>query len=340
MAPWAHNAPFGMVNVSGQTNGKVQPISVETGTLKPAERFDFLNDVYARERLILAPRRPIGSAISAGTTLWEVGALRYARTFSSGHIGRRVKDRTTSFLAIRKHFTGGCHSWAEDGYFATEPGDIIMTLNTVDGVHACQALDTTNIALPLDALNVDFSTFQTTQILRADSLANRLLSVGMEAWTAGLRSASPGDVEALERDIISLVNHVLGSSFATEDCDNDVARMRARAMRTYIQDKLFTDALSVQHICDTFGASRASVYREFAPDGGVQRYMTRLRLQKALFLLSSSPLQRGAITDVAHQLGYDDPSVFSRAFRAQFGFSPSDAVALHYPSSLRAVTPA
>lgn len=322
--------------MTGQTNGKLLPISVETGSLKPTERFDFLNDVYARERLILAPRRPIGSAISAGTTLWELGALRYARTFSSGHIGRRVKDKTTSFLAIRKHFTGGCHSWAEDGYFATEPGDIIMTLNTVDGVHACQALDTTNIALPLDVLNVDFSTFQTTQILRANSLANRLLSVGMDAWTAGLSSLSRSDVGALERDIISLVNHVLGSTFGTEDCENDIARVRAKAMRTYIQDKLFSDKLNVSHICETFGASRASLYREFAPDGGVQRYMTRLRLQRALFLLSSSPPQRGAISDVAYQLGYDDPSVFSRAFRGQFGFSPSDAVALHDPSSLRA----
>lgn len=307
----------------------LKPISVKTGALNPNERFDFLNDIYARERLILAPKRPLGNSITAGSSLWEVGSLRYALTFSSGHIGRRVREKSSAVLAIRKHFTGGCHSWSEDGYFVTQPGDIIVTLNTVDGVHACGKLYTTNLALPLDVLDLDFK--RTTQILPAGTLGNRLLSVGMEAWTQELESMSGRGVELLEKEIISLVNHVLGTSGRAE-ADGDLEPVRAKAMRRYVEEHLFSDDLGVEQICDRFGASRASVYRAFSAEGGVRRYASNLRLRKALFLLNESPPRRGAISDVAAQLGYDDPLRFSKVFRAHFGFPPSDVLALKDPT--------
>jgi len=322
-------------SLGNKASKTLAPISVDTGVLAPKERFDFLNDVYARERLILAPRQPIGTVVSAGTTLWEVGSLRYALTHSSGHIGRRVKDNKTSFLAIRKHFTGGCHSWSDDGYFATQPGDIIVTLNTVDGVHACTDLDTTNLALPLDVLDFDANALKTTLILPANSLGNRLLSIAMEAWTEELRSIKRDALGRLEQDIISLVNHVLGPSLRPEETPDSVAAARGKAMRRYLQENALSASVDVADLSKTFGASRASIYREFAPEGGVQKYVAALRLRKALILLNASPATRGVVGRVSAQIGYEDPLHFSRAFRKHFGFSPSEALALQDPSPRR-----
>ena len=303
------------------------PISVNSNGLRPGERFDFLNDIYSKERLVLAPRRPIGTSISAGTTLWEVGDLRYALTFSSGHLGRRVRDRTSAVLALRQHHTGGCHSWSDDGYFVTRPGDILVTLNTVDGLHACQDLETTNIAIPVDLLDIDFTSFGTTKVLPAGTLGNRLLSAGIDTWTTALRSSTLDNVPQMESEIVSLCNHVLAYC-GPETEDDATAAARAAAIRKYIDDNALGEDLSIDRICKLFGASRASVYRAFAQEGGVHRYALKVRLRRGLFMLSSMPSERGAVSAVAARLGYDDPSQFSKAFRAQFGFSPTDALAL------------
>jgi two-component system response regulator YesN len=48
-------------------------------------------------------------------------------------------------------------------------------------------------------------------------------------------------------------------------------------------------------------------------------YLNRYRIKEAKALLS----QTGAsITEIAAQVGFDDPAYFSRAFRKQVGFSP------------------
>jgi len=163
-------------------------------------------------------------SISAGTRLWQLGDVLYARTSSSGHLGRRVKNTGTPFLALRKHFKGNGHSWWEDGYFPTQPCDSLMTLNTADGVHSCIDLDTNNIALPVDLLDVDVSKLPKTYILTAASLGNRLLSVGMDAWTNALERLPAQNAPKLAAQVVSLINHVLGAALQTDDIEETAAR--------------------------------------------------------------------------------------------------------------------
>lgn len=306
----------------------LRPMSVTTGVLAPKERFDFLNDVYARERLVLAPRRSTGGSISAGSSLWQVGSVRYALTHSSGHIGRRVKGKGPVFLAIRQHHTTGCHSWAEDGYFVTRPGDILVTTNSADGFHSCVDLKSTNIALPIEMVEIDPRAFVSTQIIRVGTLANTLLSIAMENWTKRLQHLPRDSAGLLQGEIISLISHVFNYSTDEVRKDPSYARMRGQAIRRFIDENLFEGNLDVDEISRSFGVSRSSIYREFANDGGVRRYVMLSRLRKALFLLSNSPSKRGAVGKVAHHLGYSDTFAFSKAFRNHFGFSPSEALAI------------
>ena len=305
---------------------KIKEISVNTDQLRQQERFDFLNDVYAREGLILAPRRPIGTSVSAGTRLWQVGEAKLALTYSSGHIGKRIRDKGALFLGIRKHKTGGCHSWSDDGYFATQAGDILLTVNTVDGLHACRDLDTVNLVLPAELFEIDYSAFQTTQILPAASIGNRLISAAMEAWVAELDHPTGRDPSSIERDMVSLVNHVLSHAVPTQDSDESVAQFRGDAMRRYLDENLLSDEINAAELSKLFGASRASVYREFASDGGVRRYIAKKRLTRALFLLQKTPARRGVIGWIGLEVGFSDPLLFSRAFKEHFGFTPSDVL--------------
>ncbi len=306
----------------------IHPLKVDTLHVDPNERFDFLNDIYAREKLILAPNRALKKEVSAGSTLWDIGSLRFAVTHSSGHIGRRIRSDKAPVLAIRQHFRGGCHSWAEDGHYVTRPGDMIVTINTVDGIHACNDLGTVNIVIPLEALEFDWRLLKTTFVLPANALGNRLLTVAIDQWRRELEHFSQERADQMWKEIVGLVNHVLRTDQRTLNENEICLNLRGRAMRRYINDHLMDQTLDVGVICRFFGTSRASVYRAFAEEGGLRQYIVRRRLRKAMTLLGANEDPRGRVSAVAAQVGYDDPLHFSRAFFDYFGFRPSELLSL------------
>ncbi|WP_040863142.1 helix-turn-helix transcriptional regulator [Nocardia niigatensis] len=60
------------------------------------------------------------------------------------------------------------------------------------------------------------------------------------------------------------------------------------------------------------------------------QFQKQIRLQQARLLLMS---QAHDITAIAHQVGYDSPSQFSREYRRMFGAAPSrDTPAGHRPN--------
>jgi AraC-like DNA-binding protein len=100
--------------------------------------------------------------------------------------------------------------------------------------------------------------------------------------------------------------------------EGDALVARARA---WIEEHLFAPfaiAALVRH-CH---ASESTVLRAFRRELGVapSAYARRRRLEEAHQLLESG---RYAVTEVAARVGYDNPSAFAAAFRAQFGAAPS-----------------
>ncbi len=69
------------------------------------------------------------------------------------------------------------------------------------------------------------------------------------------------------------------------------------------------------------GLSRTRLYEVFEPEGGVARAIQRERL-RAVRRAMADPADRRPIARLAEDLGMPDPSVFSRAFRREFGETP------------------
>jgi AraC-like DNA-binding protein len=81
---------------------------------------------------------------------------------------------------------------------------------------------------------------------------------------------------------------------------------------------------TVRAFAKTAGMSRSTFAERFTRTVGESplRYLSRWRLTLAADLLRSSGLK---VTEVAYRCGYASDAAFSRAFKAHFGYAPSEA---------------
>ena len=100
------------------------------------------------------------------------------------------------------------------------------------------------------------------------------------------------------------------------------ATLKDKARRCILQN-LRSHNLGPNMLCRELGMSRSSVYRLLEAEGGVARYIQRHRLAES-FAQLSDPSNTKPIFAIAGELGMLDPPSFSRAFRQQFGMSPTD----------------
>ncbi len=98
------------------------------------------------------------------------------------------------------------------------------------------------------------------------------------------------------------------------DCINNV--------KLYIREHI-NEPLSREILAEIAGFSIPHFHRIFTAQTGenIAAYVRRLRLERA-----ARKLRMGAvdITEVALAAGYDSHAAFGKAFRQQFGLSPSD----------------
>jgi AraC-like DNA-binding protein len=130
----------------------------------------------------------------------------------------------------------------------------------------------------------------------------RLTSVTSSLVTACV-IPSPGNAEAAMEPVASLLAyralHVVRCNMASSEFDT-------------------------KQLCRLLAVSRSKLYRIFRYHGGVARFINRERLRDALRRLSD-PANPQGIRSTAHDVGFEDHSTFSRAFRREFGYSPREA---------------
>lgn len=96
--------------------------------------------------------------------------------------------------------------------------------------------------------------------------------------------------------------------------------------RQCVQDNLRNHALDVNFILRNLGVSRSRLYRLFEASGGIMHYIQKRRLLAAHKVIAD-PLSGQRIFEVAEDFCFNDAAEFSRAFRREFSYSPSDVKA-------------
>lgn len=105
------------------------------------------------------------------------------------------------------------------------------------------------------------------------------------------------------------------------------ARAAVRAVmfsqaKRYINTHLDDETLSAETLLNTLNLPRATLYRLFEHEGGVEAYIRNRRLRAAAFDLVKHP--QLSITEVAYSLGFKNLPDFTRAFKRTYDLSPSD----------------
>jgi AraC-like DNA-binding protein len=94
--------------------------------------------------------------------------------------------------------------------------------------------------------------------------------------------------------------------------------------RRYINENLQSPQLAPEQLSRALGVSRRRLYQLFERYGGVAHYIRGRRLTSCHAAIVN-PLETRQIQAIAYDHGFPDPAMFSRLFRAEFGYSPSEA---------------
>jgi len=119
--------------------------------------------------------------------------------------------------------------------------------------------------------------------------------------------------------------------------NGEIGRVNLERARQAVRGNLKSPSLSPSSLGAIVGISRSALYRLFEHIGGVGQYIQQQRLLAAYSALSD-PANRQSIQSVSASFCFKDASTFSRAFKREFGQSPSDvraAAASGIPGSPR-----
>jgi len=129
---------------------------------------------------------------------------------------------------------------------------------------------------------------------------------------------------SVNASMILLAGSLSKLSDSNEDARQVLREGMRRLVRRHIERHLTSEQLSPEQIAAAMNLSRASLYRLFQGDGGVNAYVQGRRLDKCFDELLWSTGSRIGVAEVAYRYGFSSESVFSRAFRRRFGLSPRE----------------
>jgi AraC-like DNA-binding protein len=153
----------------------------------------------------------------------------------------------------------------------------------------------------------------------------RLLGDYLLLLERSLANISPEDRPRLTSAIEAMVKAcIVPSPDRVAAAESQIHLSRLEQVRRTVRRHLRSPALGPDMLCRQLGTSRSQLYRLLETESGVARYIQRQRLLAAHAALCDVSNTK-PIATIADELCFADASSFSRAFRHEFGMSPSDA---------------
>lgn len=264
--------------------------------------------------------------------IWLAGPVLFARNVGDGHLllreARHLASNPGHYMKLQIFDQPGAVLFRPDDTDELDPGSIHLIdqsrsyrqqmpcggNHTVFLPHALLGLKPGSAAyIRFDAASPEGSFLARSTQALFDQLPR---------MTVGHSSGVAGAYAGLVRSLIDWRLARLGGE--------GVREVRLDAARRYIEANLHDPNLRLDDVLRAVGASRATIFRDFAPVGGLARYLRERRLDHAYRALSMSNPQRGIVGMVAEASGFQSTADLSRTFQRRFGLAPTDVVGQWY----------
>jgi AraC-like DNA-binding protein len=157
-----------------------------------------------------------------------------------------------------------------------------------------------------------------------DAPLGYLLGDYMLALERHLPVVTEGDFPRLTSAVGAMVAAAIApSTERSATAKSQIELGRKERVRQAVRRHLRTPTLEPKTLSRLVGISRSNLYRLFEDLGGVARYIQRERLLEAHAILSD-PERTQSISAIAEDLCFAEASSFSRTFKREFGYSPSE----------------
>lgn len=295
----------------------VDPLVITTNDLPPGDQFERWRQTLASVVDLRLDNEGQGG-FPASQSVWDFGSMAFTvaelpgggRVRSWRHLKRNPLDHWCLVLLAPRRGRAPLEirSLARPFEAAADGDEAVLSLYMPRDLFpkGAPALDRLQEHIPEGPLTALLSDY----IL---SLRNRL--PGMVA------SELPGVAEATRQLIAACL---VPEAQAIETSEEAIRVSIIDRARRVVRQNLARPDFGPLHLGRALGMSRSRLYRQFEPLGGVTRYIRRQRLLAAHAALSD-PLDLRPVISIAESVGFTDASSFSRAFRDEFGYSPSDA---------------
>ena len=181
-----------------------------------------------------------------------------------------------------------------------------------------------------DELLKDFLTSQQVQIPQMTEELGAQVSPMSDRLVAYCWSLSPyfNDPSQVNPGLLRL--KVMELLYNVMDCSKNIFRQMLQLRQPVktdihrVVEENYTSPISLDELAYLSGRSLSSFKREFQDIYGESptRWIREKRLSKAQQMLRSSSL---SVADVAYSLGFENPTHFSRIFKQQYGYAPSQS---------------
>jgi AraC-like DNA-binding protein len=305
----------------------VTPATFGTQSLRQRDQLPAWQEWFA-PLFDISPVEPAGEGFAARNTVWSLGDISISRVLAPAVHVKRAKanlakapidhwvltyctEGTTKIQTPRGEFeaAGGVPFLWSFG----EPFESKRT--RVDRIQIMMSRDAFHDLAPL----LDMARGAALGTPWGGLLGDYILTV--ERWLPSMQASDMPRLNAAVRNMVAacIAPSVEHAVLAREEIDCGLLERIRRA----IQAQLQSPQLNPAALCKILGISRSRLYRLFERTGGVASYIQRQRLLGICSLLSDPSNQR-SIAAIAADFCFEDASSFSRAFRQEFGCTPSD----------------
>lgn len=299
---------------------------------RPREALDYFHE-EVRPLYDIYPTAATPPDWNVDLRAWQLDDLLFSKVRTDAHGARRdkthLRQAPSEFVRLRISYDSstlvnhdGVPLRLESGALQLVDFNREMELIVPDG-------EQISVFIPHAAIGYDTGRHPASLRFGIETGSGLVLHRSLMALMETLPHLRQDEAPALARGFAGLLQGLVSGALESHD-ENSIQAARSSAMRQYLDERLADPTLGLETLTSAFGASRATIYRDFASFGGIERYIAGRRLEMAFRNLAQSPPRRGAVSAIAEAWGFTSIHHFSRLFRTRFGVPPGEVVGVSF----------